>query len=282
MKSIVFLDLDGTFWDMEQVPESALKAVQKAEENGHLILTNTGRSRSSAESALEGLPLSGQVYSAGSEIWLDGKQIFCQPLGAVRTHRLLDEINKWDVAVTLEGSNTLFHNQKARDHMYEKSKDGTIVSALMNAKDISEIKEDEFADIMKISLHGLKPGQIDDLLARENMVTTEFSIFKENSGVNGEITDRNLTKGTAFKPILEGLGQEEKNYQTIAFGDSENDLPMFETAEIAVAMGNADPAIQDKADYVTEPIHEDGLYHAFERLGLLDNNAAPEWIKKQK
>ncbi|WP_323091233.1 HAD-IIB family hydrolase [Allobaculum sp. JKK-2023] len=280
MKSIVFLDLDGTFWDREQVPESALKAVCKAEENGHLVLSNTGRSRSSAESVLEGLPLSGQVYSSGSEIWLDGKQIFCSPLGADRTHRLLDEISKWDVAITLEGSNTLFHNQKARDHMYEKMKDGVIVSAFMEAKDISEIEEEEYADIMKISLHGLKPGQIDDLLARENMVITEFSIIKEDSGVNGEITDRNLTKGTAFQPILESLGPEAKNYQTIALGDSENDLPMFEAAEIAVAMGNADPAIQARADYVTKSIHEDGLYHAFERLGLLDDNAAPEWTKK--
>ncbi|MEY8309569.1 HAD-IIB family hydrolase [Erysipelotrichaceae bacterium 51-3] len=280
MKSIVFLDLDGTFWDKEQVPESALKAVRKAEENGHLVLSNTGRSRSSAESVLEGLPLSGQVYSSGSEIWLDGKPTFCRPLGADRTHRLLDEISKWDVAITLEGSNTLFHNQKARDHMYEKMKDDMVVSAFMDAKDISEIQEEEYADIMKISLHGLKPGQIDDLLARENMVITEFSIVKEESGVNGEITDRNLTKGTAFQPILESLGVDAKNYQTIALGDSENDLPMFETAQIAVAMGNADPAIQARADYVTEPIHEDGLYHAFERLGLLDNDAVPEWTKK--
>ncbi|MBF0578506.1 HAD-IIB family hydrolase [Erysipelotrichaceae bacterium RD49] len=282
MKSVVFLDLDGTLWWGEKVPKSALEALRMAQANGHFIFSNTGRSRSSSQKALEGLPLTGQVYSAGSEIWIHGKPVFCQPLGAQRARRVLDQLNQWDVAITLEGSNTLFHNAKARARFEKKAQHligAPRMDSFMNAPDISEIKENEFADIMKISVHGLQEGQIDDLLKREGLTMTAFSVFKEGSDVNGEITDQNLTKGTAFQTILDLLNEP---YQTIALGDSENDLPMFQTADIAIAMGNGTEPVKAAADYITDTIFDDGLYKAFDRLGLLNPNKEPEWTRKER
>ncbi len=281
MKSIVFLDLDGTLWWGEKIPESALKAIRMAQANGHLIFTNTGRSRSCAQPLLEHLPLTGQVYSAGSEIWVHGKPIFCQPLGADRARRMLDQLNQLDIAITLEGSNTLFHNAKARQRFEKKAKSESGMPKMdifMTAPDISEIKDEEFADVMKISVHGLQEGQIDDLIKQEGLTMTEFSVFKD-TGINGELTDRHLTKGTAFQTILDTL---DEPYQTIAFGDSDNDLPMFKTADLSIAMGNATNPVKDAADFITETIFDDGLYKAFDRLGLLDNAKEPEWTVENK
>ena len=44
---------------------------------------------------------------------------------------------------------------------------------------------------------------------------------------------------------------------------------MFEAADIAIAMGNAKPEIQKKADYVTKDIRKHGLYHAFKYFDLI-------------
>ena len=35
MKKIIFLDLDGTLWTFEQIPSSALEAIELARKNGH-------------------------------------------------------------------------------------------------------------------------------------------------------------------------------------------------------------------------------------------------------
>ena len=51
-----------------------------------------------------------------------------------------------------------------------------------------------------------------------------------------------------------------------AVGDSLNDLPMIRGAGFGVAMGNAEPAVQAAADWVTGANHDDGLVPLIDRL----------------
>ena len=57
---------------------------------------------------------------------------------------------------------------------------------------------------------------------------------------------------------------------SIAIGDGPNDLQMMDYAGIGIAMGNAREEVKKRADMVTSHIDEDGLYHALDRLGLLN------------
>lgn len=52
---------------------------------------------------------------------------------------------------------------------------------------------------------------------------------------------------------------------TVAIGDSDNDLTMIEVAGIGIAMGNGEQCAKDAADAVDAS----GLAHAFERLGVV-------------
>ena len=56
---------------------------------------------------------------------------------------------------------------------------------------------------------------------------------------------------------------------TVAFGDSMNDIDMFNTAALTVAMGNGEQALKDKADTVCGDILHDGLYDGFVKAGLI-------------
>ena len=56
------------------------------------------------------------------------------------------------------------------------------------------------------------------------------------------------TKGTGLTFALNELGFSAHN--VIAFGDAENDRSLFEVSEVAVAVANAVPEIQDLADYI--------------------------------
>lgn len=54
----------------------------------------------------------------------------------------------------------------------------------------------------------------------------------------------------------------------MAFGDGMNDLEMFDLVGFAVAMGDAQPALIERADFVTGTIEERGIQSVLERLAL--------------
>lgn len=56
---------------------------------------------------------------------------------------------------------------------------------------------------------------------------------------------------------------------TVAIGDSDNDLTMIEVAGIGIAMGNGEQCAKDAADWVADAVDTSGLAHAFERLGVV-------------
>ena len=62
-----------------------------------------------------------------------------------------------------------------------------------------------------------------------------------------------------------GLTREE----TMAIGDSENDLDMIEAAGIGVAMGNAQENVKEIADYVTADAEDEGIEKALRFFGIL-------------
>ena len=55
----------------------------------------------------------------------------------------------------------------------------------------------------------------------------------------------------------------------ICCGDGYNDITMIETAGLGVAMQNAQPLVQEKADYITKSNDEDGVLHVIQQF-LLD------------
>jgi hypothetical protein len=56
---------------------------------------------------------------------------------------------------------------------------------------------------------------------------------------------------------------------TLAIGDSNNDIPLFENARVKVAMGNAIPELKALADHVVAPIDQHGFAEAMERFVLV-------------
>lgn len=84
----------------------------------------------------------------------------------------------------------------------------------------------------------------------------------------GEVGINGIHKATGMKRYLEYVGIPRED--SIAIGDGPNDLQMMDYAGIGIAMGNAREEVKKRADMVTSHIDEDGLYHALDRLGLLN------------
>ena len=75
---LIFLDVDATLYSKEQrlVPESTIKAIHEAQENGHKVLINTGRPLVYFEKEILDIGCDGYLCSNGVHILLDGETIY--------------------------------------------------------------------------------------------------------------------------------------------------------------------------------------------------------------
>ena len=83
---------------------------------------------------------------------------------------------------------------------------------------------------------------------------------------NIELNAPAANKGAALRALAEAL--EIPRERVMAVGDGLNDRTLLEAAGLAVAMGNAHPAIKAIADYVTDDCDHDGAAKAIERFCL--------------
>ena len=72
-----------------------------------------------------------------------------------------------------------------------------------------------------------------------------------------EIITKGINKGLAISWLCDRYGIPIED--TIAIGDSENDIAMIKTAGLGVAMGNAMPLVKQSADYIADTNDNDGV-----------------------
>ena len=81
-----------------------------------------------------------------------------------------------------------------------------------------------------------------------------------------DITHPLANKGVALSEIAKLLGIPLAEIAVI--GDGGNDVAMFERSGLSIAMGNASPQVQQKADFVTDSNRDDGFAKAIEQFIL--------------
>jgi hydroxymethylpyrimidine pyrophosphatase-like HAD family hydrolase/GTPase SAR1 family protein len=79
-----------------------------------------------------------------------------------------------------------------------------------------------------------------------------------------------VNKATGLLEALKELGLSLHN--VVAVGDGENDHAMLDAAEFSTAVANAVPFLQEKADFITQRTHGDGVLELID--GLLANDLA--------
>lgn len=85
---------------------------------------------------------------------------------------------------------------------------------------------------------------------------------------SSDVVLRGTSKALGVSKVVEHLGLKPEN--VLVFGDELNDLELFDYAGLSVAMGVSQPALQEKADFVTKKVEEDGILYALEELGMIE------------
>ena len=256
---IVFFDIDGTLYSMRtnQILPSTLDAIRQLRDRGILVFLATGRHKVQIETLpqFQALAYDGGVTLNGSYCYDQTGAIFHNPICREDIAGLLEHLRQTPTPcgfIEESRSYVNFYN----DWVYDVH--DQIHTPLLP---LGDLNRGLTHPVYQVLLY-LKPEDSDALPFMPNCRSTRW----HTGGL--DIIPATGGKALGIQKILEHYGIDKAD--TMAFGDGENDLDMFEAVGFSVAMGNAVAQLIAAADYVTEAVEEDGIAKALRHFGLID------------
>lgn len=259
---LIFFDIDGTLIDekTKHMLDSTKEAIRIARANGHICMINTGRTkRLVGKGITDQAEFDGLLMGCGTMIEYHGEVLFHKTLTAELSVRILEALKKYRIDALLEGRTENFSD--SLENMYTESFKSFARGYAGRNYDTYENAPGNYDKIFAYT---------DDAEAMEAF-RQEFADeldFIERENDFREIVPKGYSKATAMQFIADKLHIPMEN--TVAIGDSNNDLPMLKCAHTSIAMGNSTEKVLEIADYITTAVNEDGIWNALKWLGVLD------------
>ncbi|MPW24488.1 Cof-type HAD-IIB family hydrolase [Alkalibaculum sp. M08DMB] len=264
MIKLVGLDIDGTIISQDGKISSQVKdIVRQVKKAGVHVALLSGRNYNGMKYYIDELGLKGiSASSNGAEIVaIEDEEIILQEVipyklskevvdASIRLN--LGVINFSNLRVYTEGLDKLPHeytkilNQEFDyiDDIFENIKIFPSVKLMMvgvqqDLKDLQKLIEEKYNEALNADF------------------STEYLL---------EVYSKKADKGIAFNYIREKLGLLKE--ESMCIGDSENDIPMFRSAGLSVAMGNAINEVKECATDITDDVKNYGAAKAMKKYIL--------------
>lgn len=269
-KKLVFLDIDGTLIPKSQkMREKTIQALRQANDNGHILCICTGRTY--CEMPDEMKRFDGVISAAGACVMWKNEILLAEYLSDKKKEQVIELLEEAGAVYTMEGFDNLYmkrenYEKLLRDLEGRDEEERGILKLFEKTCFCTGVEKME--KVHKCSyFYAEKDGEwFRERLKKWDMSLAAFS-QGDMRGNSGEITKTAFTKGSAVQYLSEYLGIPVED--TIAIGDSENDIGMLKAAGTGIAMGDALDYVKKAADDVTGSVEEDGVYHAFRKYGLI-------------
>lgn len=274
-QKLIFLDIDGTLTEPGKnvPPPSAVDAVARARGKGHKVVLCSGRNYGMLYPVMQ-YGFDGLIASAGGYIEYDGQVVYDCPMSGQQQARVLDVFRESGIYRTIGGRNHSYTDEGFKEFLAENIQSKANSELLrwriqiedeLGIRPMSEYDGEPIYGMAFMSRGAERLKKPMELLQEE----FDFCIQDEDACgiVNGELSSKAFDKGKAVERLCDFLGVSRAD--TVAFGDSMNDMEMLQAAGIGVCMSGGSPTLMQIADMVCPPVTEDGLCRGFEKLGLL-------------
>lgn len=273
-RKLIFVDIDGTLAEggSNTPPVSAQKAIKAAREKGHLVYLCTGRNYDMLSPLLD-YGFDGVIGSSGGYIKCGEQVVYDCPMTERQQDMALKVLRKNGIFCTIESKDGSFTDDGFKQFLEKKGKENGNSELLRWRKQIEKalnirpIQEYQGQPIYKIVFMCERKEQLTE---PKEMLQEDFDFCiqdMDNQGIiNGELVNKRFDKGRGIERVCSFLGIDLKD--TIAFGDSMNDVEMIETAGLSICMENGSRQLKKLADEICPAVTEDGLAKAFEKHGL--------------
>ena len=262
-RKALFFDIDGTLLSEgkdRKVPESARKALLQAREKGHLVFVNTGRTWCETKEIRHLIDADGWLCGCGTYLMAEGEVIYDWRIAPERGAELIKLIRDCGMDGVLEGVEACYM-QKAPSPASAVEQCRQDFSALGIVSE--KTWDDEGISFSKFCL----VTDENSCLERFKEETREDLEVIDRGSTFVEVVPRGHSKAAAIERILRQYGLSLED--AWVFGDSMNDLSMFQYAQNAVLMGKHDKELESYASFITKTVEEDGIAFAMEKFGLI-------------
>lgn len=257
---IVFFDIDGTLTNSNKViSENTINTLNKLIERNIFIVLCSGRANSYIKQYLK------QINKSKYSISNNGALIYDNELNKIIISHTLyskDLEYLWNYSNDTKSGfiiNTV--NNKYSNKFVKNKEDKVIIDKL------SDVKEDKVQLVISNDdINVMKELEL-YINNKTNLKVINKSFDYLNEIKDGyyffDVVNKNVSKGNAINDLLKVLNINKKN--SLCFGDSVNDIDMFKSVGISVAMGNAIEDLKNIADYVTDTNDEDGISKFYDK-----------------
>ena len=265
---ILALDLDGTLTNSsKEISEPTLKALIEIQEQGKKVVLASGRSTKGVAPLAEQLRLGD--YGSYILSFNGGRITNCQTKEIIYNKTLPMDCAKPIYDMVLE------YKDQGLD----------LVTYTPDAL-ISGICPNKYTEL-ESRINHMPIIRVDDFLSHIKEAPNKFLITGDSAVISKiqkkiiarfrsylsvycsdpfflEIMPSGIDKAHSLLRLLTSSGLTAD--EMICCGDGYNDITMIETAGLGVAMANAQPAVLEKADFVTKSNDEDGVLHVINQF----------------
>jgi hydroxymethylpyrimidine pyrophosphatase-like HAD family hydrolase len=245
----IFLDIDDTICSLVHGGpfEDDLAGIAKARARGHRFFLCSGRSVANIPPGVERAAFyDGMAAGGGAHVVLGGKTLYHKWLPVPLLREICGLFLESGKQCTLRGDKAVFGINR----------EGGGRIPILDRDAFSGKHRD--AHICMIT--------VDKTISPEQRAFFEphFDIYPQPPHYDCFIKGECKSKG--MRVILDALGLDEKD--SIAIGDSSNDVDIFRCAGTGIAVGNACEELKALASWVSAPCGEGAVVRALEHLGL--------------
>ncbi len=261
IRRALFFDVDGTLLSEQdrRIPDSAVRALRAARRRGCLVFVNTGRTYCNLNRELEVLETDGVVCGCGTHIVAEGRELYHYSLPHAQGVRLKRDIEACGLDGILEGAAGCYGRGDSWMPEILWLKEKLRAAGCLSEKDWG--REDYEFD--KCYLKAGAESRPEELFGRMDFM----DVIDRGEGYF-ECVPQGHTKATGIKRVLKEYGLPRES--AYVFGDSSNDLSMFQYAPNCILMGKHSPVLEPYATFLTKEVEADGIAYALLRLGLIE------------
>ena len=278
MIRMIGLDLDGTFLDSnKEIPEENIKAVTEALERGICVLPVTGRPFAAVpQEILTCAPFRYCIASGGACLYdlKEGRTVFEELIPTEFAEEVASKLleKKFLVNVFVEGTGYINEHEleTAVSLAPTEASKRYMRTFRKTVPDIMEVLRSASRGVEKLT--AASPRGEDGLFSRSEELASVLKPYESglsimyNTEINIEIQSSAAQKGMAMLRLGKMLGIAKE--ETMAAGDSDNDLEMIRTVQLGVAMANANEGVRAAADFVTLDNDHAGVAYAIRKFAL--------------
>lgn len=246
----IFLDLDGTLLTSDkQINDKDKNTLIHCMNKGIKIILVSGRPIFYVESIAK--QIDPRVMSMGynGAYFKDSQLEINQCISAKHLQQIRELLDVYSIQkYYLKGLRVIYSTDMDKRFIYKE------VPTCLYTKDV-EIG----IDIYKILMVDSRLDVLDDFKKQAQAIV---SVTSSHIG-SLDVMDKSVNKGNAIDTLIQNYKWNRENL--MAFGDSLNDIDMFEKVQYSIAMGNGMDIIKEKAWNVTGSNDENGITQAIEK-----------------